>query len=126
MKSGDELYWNARAQQSEMGSCETCQGNSTVVTHLAESIEDAVEEDEDVAAGHLGDVVHGLARKVPHAWIRIGETRQNGRHQLCQVGPNALEVLRRGDYYITRAWIGLEREVEEGHRMQRFSPATVG
>lgn len=69
----------------------------TAVAHLAESIEDAVEEDEDVAAGHLGDVVHGLTRKVPHAGVRIGKAGQDGRHQLCQVGPDALEVLGRGD-----------------------------
>ena len=39
-----------------------------------------VEVDEDLALGHLGDVVHGLARIVPDTGILIREAGQNRRH----------------------------------------------
>ena len=49
-------------------------------TYLAECIEDVVEVDEDLALGHLGDVVHGLARIVPDTGILVREAGQNWRH----------------------------------------------
>ena len=56
--------------------------------YLAESVEYAVEEDENRTTGHLGDVVEGLAGVVAHTGILVLKTGQNRLDQLGKVHTN--------------------------------------
>lgn len=51
---------------------------------LAERVEDIVEEDDEVAARHLGDVVKRLARVVAHAAVLVREGVENWGNDALQ------------------------------------------
>ena len=53
-----------------------------IQAYLAQGIEDIVEEKEDFAFGHFGDIIHAFAGIVPDACILIGETSQDRRNNL--------------------------------------------
>lgn len=56
-----------------------------IQAYLAQGIEDIIEEKEDFAFGHLGDVIHAFTGIVPDACILIGETSQDRRNNLLQI-----------------------------------------
>jgi hypothetical protein len=56
--------------------------------HLAQSIENVVEEQKDLAFGNLGDIVHALTCVVTHASILISEASQDWWYDLCQISSN--------------------------------------
>lgn len=59
-------------------------------THLRQRIEYVIEEQQNLPLGHLGDVVHTLARIVSNPCILIREARQNRRYNLFEVRRNSL------------------------------------
>jgi hypothetical protein len=58
--------------------------------YLAESIEDVVEVQQNLALCDFGDVVHALARVVSHTGILVGEAGEHGRHDLVEVAGDFL------------------------------------
>lgn len=55
------------------------------MAYLAESIKDMVEVDQDLALGHLGDVVHSLACIVSNTGILVGKAGEDGRDNDLQI-----------------------------------------
>ena len=58
------------------------------MTYLAESIEDGIEIDENLAFGNLGDVVQAFGGEVSYPVLGVGEAREDGFDELVHVGGN--------------------------------------
>lgn len=56
--------------------------------YLAESIEDGVEIDKNLALGNLGDVVQAFGGEVSYPVLRVDEARENGFDELVHVRGN--------------------------------------
>ncbi len=61
------------------------QKKKTKRAHLAEPVEDVVEEGEDGRARHFGHVVERLAAVVAHPAVRVEEAGQHRLHQLVDI-----------------------------------------
>jgi hypothetical protein len=62
-------------------------------TYLAEGVEYLVKVDQDFPLGHLGDVVHGLARIVANPRILVAEAGENRRNDDLEVSGQVLHTV---------------------------------
>jgi hypothetical protein len=62
-------------------------------SNLAQPVENLIEVNENLAFGHLGDVVHALASIVAHPSIRVCEAGQDRRDNLFEVASYFLRTL---------------------------------
>lgn len=73
------------------------------LAYLAQGVENVVEEDQNLAFGHLGNIVHGLAGVVSHASILIGEACEDWWHYHMQIAGNFVLEERPSDASIDRS-----------------------
>lgn len=67
-------------------------GKEPDVTYAAQAFEYLVEEGEDAATGHLGNVVHRFTGVVPNPAVLVSKAIEHRRHQLVQVPPSLLQT----------------------------------
>lgn len=82
----------------------TCHWNIPVSAYFAEGVENFVKVEQDLAFGHLGDVVHALAGVVADTGILVGEAGEYGRDDLFEVSCDFLGLGQQVQAWLGESW----------------------